>query len=432
MIGLPTSVGYGSAHGGETALNAMLCSCAAGLAVVGIDDGFGAGTIAARIARGGERAGSPISTASGVSPATCCSPRCSTRAPAEALLALPTRSVACQIVVARVERQGVGALHVRIESRRHRHATGAIRELLAAADLTAPVRARRSKCSAARRGGGRRPRVEPDDVQFHELGDADTLVDVCGASCSLEELGVERVVCSPLPFPRGLVARRTACCRSRRRRRSGCSWARRSSASRPTPSSSRRRAPRSPRRRRALRRAAAAHARERRLRRRHARLRRPPERRACAHRRRSCAPRAEVILIETNLDDLSPELVPDAVERCFAAGALDVWTRRSMKKGRPGIVLSALARPAGARGSHAMLEETSALGVRVARLDRYELERDERSVEVDGGRVRVKIGLLDGRSSTWRPSTTTAPRLPADGTPVKSVWAAALAGAEEP
>ncbi len=51
VIGVPTSVGYGSARGGETALQAMLCSCAAGLAVVGIDDGFGAGTIAARIAR---------------------------------------------------------------------------------------------------------------------------------------------------------------------------------------------------------------------------------------------------------------------------------------------------------------------------------------------------------------------------------------------
>jgi NCAIR mutase (PurE)-related protein len=50
VIGVPTSVGYGSADGGRTALNAMLCSCAAGLAVVGIDDGFGAGTISARIA----------------------------------------------------------------------------------------------------------------------------------------------------------------------------------------------------------------------------------------------------------------------------------------------------------------------------------------------------------------------------------------------
>jgi NCAIR mutase (PurE)-related protein len=52
VIGVPTSVGYGSARNGETALHAMLTSCADGLAVVGIDDGLGAGSIAARIARG--------------------------------------------------------------------------------------------------------------------------------------------------------------------------------------------------------------------------------------------------------------------------------------------------------------------------------------------------------------------------------------------
>ncbi len=51
VIGVPTSAGYGSAAGGQTALNSMLCSCAAGVAVVGIDDGFGAGTVAAKIAR---------------------------------------------------------------------------------------------------------------------------------------------------------------------------------------------------------------------------------------------------------------------------------------------------------------------------------------------------------------------------------------------
>jgi pyridinium-3,5-biscarboxylic acid mononucleotide synthase len=54
VVGVPTSIGYGSAHGGETALNAMLCSCADGLAVVGIDDGLGAGSVAARIARRAE------------------------------------------------------------------------------------------------------------------------------------------------------------------------------------------------------------------------------------------------------------------------------------------------------------------------------------------------------------------------------------------
>ena len=51
VIGVPTSTGYGVAAGGLAALLAMLASCAAGVAVVNIDDGFGAGTIAARIAR---------------------------------------------------------------------------------------------------------------------------------------------------------------------------------------------------------------------------------------------------------------------------------------------------------------------------------------------------------------------------------------------
>jgi NCAIR mutase (PurE)-related protein len=51
VIGVPTSTGYGAAFGGVSALLSMLTSCAAGVAVVNIDDGFGAGTIAARIAR---------------------------------------------------------------------------------------------------------------------------------------------------------------------------------------------------------------------------------------------------------------------------------------------------------------------------------------------------------------------------------------------
>jgi NCAIR mutase (PurE)-related protein len=51
VIAVPTSTGYGASFGGVTALLAMLSSCAAGVACVNVDDGFGAGTIAARIAR---------------------------------------------------------------------------------------------------------------------------------------------------------------------------------------------------------------------------------------------------------------------------------------------------------------------------------------------------------------------------------------------
>jgi len=144
-------------------------------------------------------------------------------------------------------------------------------------------------------------------------------------------------------------------------------------------------------------------------------------------------PDGSVVLLETNLDDLSPELIPDAVERCFAAGALDVWTvPAQMKKGRPGVVLSALARP-GAEGevARALLEETTALGVRVHRLERYELQREERVVEVEGGRVRVKIGLLDGRVVNVAPEHDDCAALArTTGRPVKSIWAEALARAQ--
>jgi hypothetical protein len=140
----------------------------------------------------------------------------------------------------------------------------------------------------------------------------------------------------------------------------------------------------------------------------------------------------EVVLLETNLDDLNPELIPDAVERCFAAGALDVWTSPvQMKKGRPGIVLSALARPAAERAvAVAIMEESSALGVRVSRAARYELDREERLVHVEGGTVRVKVGRLDGRVVNVAPEhddcAAVARRC---GRPVKAVWAEALSRA---
>ena len=75
------------------------------------------------------------------------------------------------------------------------------------------------------------------------------------------------------------------------------------------------------------------------------------------------------VLLACNLDDLSPELVPDAAQACTDAGALDVWIAPvQMKKGRPGMVLSAIARPdREAAVAEAMLRATSTLGVRTSR-----------------------------------------------------------------
>jgi uncharacterized protein (TIGR00299 family) protein len=139
-----------------------------------------------------------------------------------------------------------------------------------------------------------------------------------------------------------------------------------------------------------------------------------------------------VSLIETNLDDLLPELAPDAAAACVAAGALDVWTTPAqMKHGRPGFVLSALARPGDEQAvAGAMLRETSTLGVRIARLDRIELERESRTVEVAGEPVRVKVGRLDGQVVNLAPEHADCQRAARrTGEPVKTVWARALAAA---
>jgi uncharacterized protein (DUF111 family) len=95
-------------------------------------------------------------------------------------------------------------------------------------------------------------------------------------------------------------------------------------------------------------------------------------------------------------------------------------------------VLSALARPEQARAvAEAIVRETTALGVRMARHERLELERRHREVEVDGQRVRVKLGLLDGELVNLAPEHDDCARAAtALGRPVKSVWAAALAAAE--
>ena len=88
--------------------------------------------------------------------------------------------------------------------------------------------------------------------------------------------------------------------------------------------------------------------------------------------------------------------------------------------------------PSSSPVARAILTETSALGVRVRLLQRYELERELRTVEVDGGSVRVKLGLLDGRVVNVAPEHDDCAAVArAMGVPVKSVWAAALAAARQ-
>jgi uncharacterized protein (TIGR00299 family) protein len=343
-----------------------------------------------------------------------------------------------EITVERVERQAIGALHLQIDAP-HDHADRSYREirtLVGEAGLAPKARTQSLQAFARlAEAEGRIHGVPADDVHFHELGAVDTLVDVCGAFTLLDDLGVERVSCSPLPFARGLTraahgvlplpAPATLALLE------GAPFVGvETEAELVTPTGA----------------AIAAVAVDE-----WGTL--PPlvlERVGYGAGTADFADRpnvvrvvlgaeaapatGRVVLLETNLDDLSPELVPDAVERCFAAGALDVWTvPAQMKKGRPGIVLSALSRQ-GAEGdiARAMLEETTALGVRVAHLSRWELEREERVVAIAGGTVRVKVGMLDGRVVNLAPEHDDCAVLArSTGRAVKSIWAEALARAQE-
>ncbi len=114
-----------------------------------------------------------------------------------------------------------------------------------------------------------------------------------------------------------------------------------------------------------------------------------------------------LVVVEANVDDLSPELVPDAIEELLAAGALDAWyTPVVMKRGRPAVTISAMCEPGVLDGvRRAFFESTSTLGVRIHAVERPELERHVVEVDlVEGGpTIRVKVGFLDGRSVSAKP-----------------------------
>ncbi len=107
---------------------------------------------------------------------------------------------------------------------------------------------------------------------------------------------------------------------------------------------------------------------------------------------RSCDEAQEVEVIETHLDDWSPEGFPYLCEQMFLAGALDVsLTPIQMKKGRPGFLLRVLAAPAQSWPvKQKILSETTAIGLRFHTENRVTLPRETGSVNTRLGNIRVK------------------------------------------
>lgn len=116
-------------------------------------------------------------------------------------------------------------------------------------------------------------------------------------------------------------------------------------------------------------------------------------------------PSEEIAILEANIDDLSPQVFGYIIDRALASGALDVFaTPVQMKKSRPGMVLTVLAKPADAQALSAlMFRETSTIGIRVRREQRYVLPRRYEAVQTKWGEVRIKIAELNGHISNYAP-----------------------------
>ncbi len=104
-------------------------------------------------------------------------------------------------------------------------------------------------------------------------------------------------------------------------------------------------------------------------------------------------------IVETNIDDMSPQLFGYVMDRALERGALDCYfTPVQMKKNRPAVLLSILCRPADRNAmSELLLTETTTLGVRSYQVERRALERETVRVETPYGPIEVKVARLDER-----------------------------------
>jgi len=137
-----------------------------------------------------------------------------------------------------------------------------------------------------------------------------------------------------------------------------------------------------------------------------------------------------VAVLETALDDLSPQILAHVAERALALGALDVMsTPVVMKKGRPGTLLTVLAEDAQvAVLEELLLRETSTLGVRIHHERRACLERSYTAVATPYGEIRMKIGSRSGEVLNAAPEFEDCRAAAAQhGVPVKQVQQAAIA-----
>jgi hypothetical protein len=135
-----------------------------------------------------------------------------------------------------------------------------------------------------------------------------------------------------------------------------------------------------------------------------------------------------LVKLETNVDDLNPEIYEHVMARLFAAGALDVFLAPvQMKKNRPGTWIHVLCRPGDSDALEEILfAETSTLGVRQQLVGRHALSRSSQTVETRYGSVQVKVAKWGPGHVKASPEYEDCRRLAEEqGVPLRDVYRAA-------
>jgi len=235
----------------------------------------------------------------------------------------------------------------------------------------------------------------PEDVHFHEIGGLDSIIDIVGTVIGLDYLGIERLITSPLPMPRGwircdhgmLPLPPPAVCEILQDvpvygssinqelvTPTGAALVKSLSSDfgdMPAMKISR----------------TGYGAGSRKL-----AGDIPNLFRLITGHERTVEESQEIEVIETNMDDWSPESYPHLCEQLFAAGALDVsLIPMHMKKGRPGFLLQVIANPACSwEIKNCIFKETTSIGLRFRREKRMTLPRETGTVNTNWGPVQVK------------------------------------------
>ena len=341
-----------------------------------------------------------------------------------------------------VQRHGIAssALNVALPHEHAHRRWQDIRRIIDSSSMPERPKARSHKAFALlAEAEGRVHRIPPEEVTFHEVGALDAIVDICGVALALDELDVDEVVCSPLPLGHGTINSAHGVLplpapATLEILRGANTFGVDINGETVTPtgaalvsSLSNRFGAMPPMTLSAIGTGAG-----------NADWPNVPNvvRALLGQPNRHMAELGQAALVlETNLDDMLPEWVPDVLAACLAAGAHDAWTTpATMKHGRPGFTLSALVSTATENAvARAILRHSTTLGVRVRRVEhRWALERSFGTVTVDGHAIAVKLGFLDGEVVNVKPEHRDCVRVAeATGRSVKSVWVQALGAAQE-